>query len=489
MPSIFSQATRSIDVKRWLWMAALGLGGTLVLIFLAIEGQIRLAFTLIFLTILLGLACVNVYWSILATFGYLTLLGDIRRWLLPFEDWSGADPLLVVGAVAAAVLWVVAITSDRVKFDTPLSKWILVLMGIMAIQIFNPVQGGLMVGMTGAVFLLVPLLWYWVGKSYGSKEFLETLIYRLVVPLACLAAAFGFYQVIFGYPEYQLEWYRPRADEYTALGPSEEYLRPLSVFPNIIEYLNYVGVAVLALFALLLRKRAILGPVLLIAFLFGAMFVSGTRGPVVFVIFAAAMMWTILGRTKATWVPRLAIAIIVGVFGLTWGLGQVAQVEGDGRAGFNIQRQADLMPEGGGGGTVAIHLNLVRIGAVRTMEQPLGHGIGYITMAAGRFGPGGFTTEKDWADMFIALGVPGGVVYLIVLAYTLLVAIRYWIRTRSTIGLFIIGVFVFQAFGFLAPGQYVMTPLLWFLVGGLDRIQSQAQEESQSEEVAYSSIS
>ena len=466
---------RSMDIQQWLWIAALGLGGMLALIFLAIEGEVRLAFALVFLSILLGLASVNVHWSILATFGYLTLLGDIRRWIIPFDEWSGADPLLIVGPVVGTVLWVTAITSDRVKFDTSLSKWILVLMAIMAIQVFNPAQGGLIVGMTGAVFLLVPLLWYWVGKSFGSEAFLRTFFFRLVVPLACAAALLGFYQVFFGYPEYQLEWYR--VGGYSALGPSEEYLRPLSVFPNITEYARYLGVAILALTALVLRGRSTLFSVLVIAVLFTALLLTGTRGPVVFVIFAAVIMWTILGQSKAVWAPRLAIAVVVAAFGLIFGLGQVDQLGGQDRAQFNLQRQANLIPENGNGGTVAIHLNLIRIGVVRTIDQPLGRGTGSITMAAGKFGSGGFSTEKDFTDMFLALGVPGGVVYLIVLGYTALLAVRYWTRTRNMIGLIIIGMLVFSVFSWLQPGQYVMTPLLWFCVGALDRIQKESTTE------------
>jgi len=460
-----------MDIQQWLWIAALGLGGMLALIFLAIEGQVRLAFALVFLSIFLGLASVNVHWSILATFGYLTLLGDIRRWIIPFDGWSGADPLLVVGPVVGTALWIVAITSDRVDFDTSLSKWILVLMAIMAVQIFNPAQGGLMVGMTGAVFLLVPLLWYWVGKSFGSEAFLRTFFFRLVVPLAFAAALLGFYQVFFGYPEYQLEWYR--VGGYSALGPSEEYLRPLSVFPNITEYVRYLGVAILALVALLLRKRWVLPSVLGIAVLFTALFLTGTRGSIVFIPFAVAVMWAILGRSAAVWLPRLAFALVIGAFGLFFGLGQVNQLEGEGRAQYNLQRQANLIPdEGGGGGTVADHLNLIRIGVVRTIDQPLGRGIGSITMAAGKFGSGGFSTEKDFTDMFLALGVPGGVVYLIVLGYTTLLAVRYWIRTRSTVGLIIIGILISSVFQWMQPGQYVMTPLLWFCVGALDHIQN-----------------
>lgn len=470
MPAV-SQVLRTLsDYSRSIALIVGGGTGTAVLIALAILGEARLAFAAAILTILLGLASLCIRWAILGAFVYLTLLGDIRRWILPFDAWSGADPLLVVGPVTAIVLWTVAFNSGRVDFDTPLSRWILLLMGIMSLQIFNPIQGGLMVGMTGAMFLIVPLLWYWVGKSFGTEELLRTFFFRLVVPLACIAALLGFYQVAFGYPEYQLEWYR--VGGYSALGPSEEYLRPLSVFPNITEYAKYLGYGILILLVPLLRKRGSWLSALTILGLFLALFLTGTRGPVLLLIITGAILWTILGKSIRTWVPRLSVALLIGVFGLVYGLSSVGEMKGDSRAHFNIQRQANLIPENGTGGTIAIHLNLVRIAGVRTLQQPLGHGLGYVTLAASRFGDGGFSSEKDFTDMFIALGVPGGIIYLIVQGYTTLLAIAYWRRTRSTVGLIVTGILLFSVFSWLRPGQYVATPLVWFCVGSLDRIQA-----------------
>ena len=470
MPAV-SQVLRTLsDYSRSIALILGGGTGTAVLIALAILGEARLAFAAAILTILLGLASLCIRWAILGAFVYLTLLGDIRRWILPFDAWSGADPLLVVGPVTAIVLWAVAFNSGRVDFDTSLSRWILLLMGIMILQIFNPIQGGLMVGMTGAMFLLVPLLWYWVGKSFGSEALLRAFFFRLVVPLACIAALLGFYQVTFGYPEYQLEWYR--VGGYSALGPSEEYLRPLSVFPNITEYAKYLGYGILVLLVPLLRGQWVWLSAPTIIGLFLALFLTGTRGPVLLLIMSGAVLWTILGRSVRTWVPRLAVALLIGVCGMVYGLSQVGQIEGGSRAHFNVQRQAGLIPEGGTSGPIAIHLNLVRIAGVRTLQQPLGHGLGYVTLAASRFGDGGFSSEKDFTDMFIALGVPGGIVYLIVQGYTTLLAIAYWRRTRSTVGLIVTGILLFSVFSWLRPGQYVATPLVWFCIGSLDRIQA-----------------
>jgi hypothetical protein len=184
-------------------------------------------------------------------------------------------------------------------------------------------------------------------------------------------------------------------------------------------------------------------------------------------------MWTILGRSVSVWVPRMVVAIAIGLFGLTYGLTQVQEgtAQFDGTVQTALDRQTGLL-KGVQGGTIAIHLNLMNIAAYRTAQQPLGRGTGYTTKAAGKFGDGGWSSEKDFTDMFIAFGVPGGIVYLIVLGYTGLLAVRYWLRERNTIGLIVIGVLVFAVFGWIQPGQYVMTPIIWFCVGALDRVQS-----------------
>lgn len=457
------------------WLYAVAGFGSIPLGILAIMGEVRLAFAVVALTSIAGLACLSVRWAILATFAYLTVLGDLRRWVLAFDAWSGADPLLVVGPAAAMLFAAAAFTDDRLRFDTPLSKGMLLLIGIMVLQIFNPRQGGLLVGVAGAGLMIVPLLWYWVGHAFGSDEFVQTLFLRLVVPLAGLAALFGFFQVAYGYPEYQLEWYRTAG--YSALGPSEAYLRPLSVFANITEYCRYLGFAILALFALVLKRKS---PVLAlsgICVLFVALFLTGTRGPVLLLIVSAGIMWTVMGRTVSAWIPRFAVAVTVGLFGLVYVLTQVSEVDGTTRAHHTIERQADLIPEGEAGGPASVHLNLFRIAGVRTMEDPLGHGVGYVTLAASRFGGTGFSSEKDMTDMFIALGVPGGLVYLGIVGYAAYLAVSYWRRRRSITGLIIGGVLVFSVFSWLKPAHYVATPLLWFCVGALDRMHTAAPKD------------
>jgi hypothetical protein len=324
-----------------------------------------------------------------------------------------------------------------------------------------------MVGVAGAMLFLVPLLWFWVGRAYATKEFLETLLYKVMPALAAAAVLMGFYQTAFGYLPYQLQWYRIAG--YTALGPSEELLRPLSVFPNITEYVKFLGIVTVSLLAATLKGDTKKWPLILL--FFAAIFITGTRGPIVFILFAAVIMWTVMGRGVTTWVPRFALALAIAAIGLFWVLPKAGGIQASSeRIEHVTQRQAGLV-EDSGGGTVAIHLNLLYLGFKWGFEEPLGRGVGATTLAARKFGTGGGSTEKDISDMFVSGGVIGGTLYLLLVIAISIAAVRYWNKTRSVASLAIVGYLVFMALGWLRPGQYCLTPLTWLVIGSLDRLQ------------------
>jgi len=442
--------------------------------------EVRLAVTAVVFCMLFAAARSSVSLSILGLFAFLTCLGDIRRLLVPVVGWSGADPILMVGPVFTVLLTGFALLTRRVSLNSTLSKWMLAFTGILVVQIFNPVQGGLMVGVAGALLIIVPTFWFWIGQAFASKRLVYTLFFYVVVPLTVVALVMGFVQLADGYLPYQLEWYRIAG--YTALGDTEDTLRPISIFPNITEYLNYVSLAIVLLVAAVLHSDAssrlrqvgiLLIPIALIALL-----LAGSRGPVIMSVFVIVLMWAVQGQSLASWVPRLAIAGLIGVVGFVWSLNQASSLQGSERVQANLERQAQLLETGG---TASIHANLawtaVYHGAVK---QPLGMGIGSITLAASKFGGEGFNSEKDITNMFIATGLIGGVVYLVVVSLVAWRAIRYWIKARSLIALCLFGTLAVTGLSWLHPGHYVITPMVWLLIGALDRLSRPGDREGES---------
>lgn len=460
-------ATRAQTVRSWAVLVALALVGSVLLVLLVIVGQERLAIMAAIAAALLALALIDIRLAVLAGFVYLVLMGDFRRMLIPFFGWSGSDPLLLVGAMMSALFVGFAAASRSVRIDTPLARWVLLLMGIMVLQMFNPKQGGLVIGIAGALFYMVPLLWFWIGRTYATSAMLHTLFYRLVIPLAVLAALLGFYQTFYGYLPYQEQWYDIAG--YTALG-AKGIEAPISFFASSTEYSNFLIIAIVLLWAqVVLRKQR--AALLLILPLLAAVFLIGSRGPIVKVLVTIVILWAIMGRTKSTWIARGVLALLIAGVGLTWSLSQVEHIGGNARVQHRVQRQAEgLVNATQQGSSAMIHLTMMVNGYKVAIQEPLGRGLGATTKAASKFGGRAKSTEVDFTNVLVSTGLIGGAIYHLIIGLIILTALRYWIRTRSLLAMGLVGLLAVMFLLWLKGGQYAVSTLLWFSIGALDRL-------------------
>lgn len=459
MPSL---SVRSLEVSNRIRTGLLIILGSACLTFLILTGFYRLAVAATACTLLVGIAFVNVRWALFTAFVYLSLVGELRRLLLYWTDWSGADPLLLVSPILAIMLMATAFAQKRVQFDTRLAKWVLLLMGIMALQVFNPRQGGLLVGTAGAMFLLVPLLWYWVGQAYADAAILRSLFFRLIVPFSIVAAFYGLGQTFVGIPFHQQQWIQ----EIGAIITIGEVVRGFSFFTSSIEHNLYLVVSATILWAAWLKERN--PAILLFPVLFVAVFMVGSRGPIVIILFMTVVLWAAQGRSLTTWAPRLAVGVLIGIMGLTWSLQQVVSSDVDQRAAPFIQRQSEGLTNPNES-TLPGHIWMKKQGFIRGFTEPLGRGLGATTQAAKRFGGSHASTELDITNMFVSLGI-GGVVYLIFVVITAVTAVQYWMHTRSLVALCLLGILLVTGGGWLIGNRYFITTFSWFCIGALDRL-------------------
>ena len=182
--------------------------GAIALSSLLILGETRLAAAAAIFAAVTGLAVIDVRIAMRGLFTYLTVMGDLRRMLVPVSGWSGTDPLLLIAPITTLLLFATALLSKRLALDSWIARAVAIFMGFMTLQIFNPVQGGLMVGIAGAMLYLVPMFWYWIGRAYATQHFIYLWFYRVMPVLAVLAALMGLYQFAYGWLPYQLEWFR-----------------------------------------------------------------------------------------------------------------------------------------------------------------------------------------------------------------------------------------------------------------------------------------
>ncbi len=443
-------------------------GGLLVLcmlLALAAIGQFRLALAGTILAFLTGLSMMSVKAGLFGTLTYLAMLGEGRRLLISMDGWPALDPLLMVGPAMLAVLVVPALAKREVRLDTALSKAVALLMAVMILQIFNPRQGPLIVGVSGALFYLVPITWFWVGRNVLTSPVLKTLLYRFLLPLGIVAALYGLYQSIFGYLPHQMAWYYIAG--YLSLGPIEA-LKPVSFFASSTEHAIVLSVGAVIMAAGFLRGQK--GNALLFLGLFACVFIVGSRGPVVRIVAAAAALWAILSPNRSTWILRGLVGLVIGAFGLYWSSTQVAQVAGDGAIGFYVDRQAGAFanPLDKKESTATIHGAMFMNGIRRGVAEPLGHGLGYTTTASVKFGSDGFSSEVDISNLFLSGGVVGGLIYLVIVILVARTALFNWQRDRGIVALCVSGILLLTVGEWLHGMAYFMSTINWLLIGALD---------------------
>src|SRR5215472_14375413 len=150
--------------------------------------------TLLLTTTLAALSFYSQRGTIAATMVLLAGLGDYRRYVGYFEGYTLSDPLLLVAPVLAVLLLTQALLRGQSSPATTLSRLILALMALMAVEVLNPMQGGLQIGLAGAVFYIAPVLWFYVARRFASADFAHAFVFRLIVPVGVAAALLGLWQ-------------------------------------------------------------------------------------------------------------------------------------------------------------------------------------------------------------------------------------------------------------------------------------------------------
>ena len=168
------------------------------------------------------------------------LRGFIRRAQYLFLTYTDSDPIHVVTPLITLLAFVMLVQRSglRILVATPLAKLVSILGLIYFIQVFNPVQGGLTVGFSGALFILVPVVWFYFGGSV-RPDFMRTAMCLMVV-IGLITSLYGLYHLAFGFPSFEQYWLdHTDAYESIALGRIK---RALATFSSAEEWGRYIQI-------------------------------------------------------------------------------------------------------------------------------------------------------------------------------------------------------------------------------------------------------
>jgi hypothetical protein len=394
--------------------------------------------------------------------GWLFALGLVRRMVGTVGPGGPLDPLLLVGPVVLAVL--VASTAARSSFRsrTPLGNLVLAISALLLLSALNPLQGGPVVGVAGLLFTLVPMLAFWIGRAAGDDSLVRGVL-KLYAALSILAAAYGLYQTFVGFPVWDQRWILEGG--YTALDVGG-VIRAFGTSTSASEYATLVGVGLVAWFTL---TRRLLFALPALSLLGCAVFYESSRA----IIFGLALTLALLGALRRRVPLPLALAIAaVAVVAVVWFAGRMLPATDDGHLTAALTQHqlgglADpLNPETS---TLTLHFGYFLSGFLSAITNPVGHGVGTITIASAKFGGAGQGTELDPSNMAVAAGLPGLSLYLCLAGTGFRRAYKAAKLRHDRLAQCAFGVLVLMAFQWLNGGQYSVAILPWFLLGWLDR--------------------
>jgi hypothetical protein len=432
--------------------------------YLLIHNQMSLLLALLVLATLIAVSATNKPVSLYLCLIYLFFLGDIRRIWSWIYDYPQNDPLVVVGALFAFVITVPIFLRLRVS-DT-LSKICLGLIVVMFVQIFNPAQGGLLVGFSGVIYIMSPVLWFWIGRTYGSEAMLRTALQKILIPVGILASFYGYYQTTVGMPPWQELWLQHVGKTYAALHLGH-VIRAIGFSPSSSEYTNMLGLATLvAMTGLIAGRRWMILP---LAILLPSLFLGGSRGTLIRVLFAGAMAFSFSGKKKGPSTIRFVMAIAFGVGGLALVISGYGNVSAKSTSGTDVAIAHQVSGLSDPLHSTAVgHSSEIFYGAILSFKHPAGFGLGSTSIAS-KFSSGQDVdvniSEFDITDAFISLGLPGGLLYLSFIIYMFRASIRYINIGPRDLSLAVFAILAAFLGDWLFPGEYGNGPILWISIG------------------------
>lgn len=403
--------------------------------------------------------------------GVLLFLGTIRRELIPLLGYDSNDPLTLIGAVSGFLLVVRIVAAGKIQ-QTALSVRITIaLLIIMVLQIFNPLQGGILVGFGGALFYIGPLLWYYVGRNYPQIRMLEILCTMILVG-AILIAFLGLKQQYIGFSNVEQYWMLVSKYKQNLV---EGAVRVCGASLSFGEYVTLLTMGVAIAWVRFVLGRFVYGIPFL--FLLLCVFLSSSRGCVVMVLAGCAVTWGMLERKPVFRIPRILLGVAIGAAGLIFGLSQAKAVRFEGPTAVFIQHQVEGLtdPLNSERSTATKHAGLLQIGFSSGLRNPLGQGLGSTTIAGRRFAgssengsSGTFSTELDFTNIIVSTGAIGGIIYMLLMARIAFVLVWSWDKNRQAAVLQLIGLATVTFGNWLQGGYYAPSILMWLCFGIVD---------------------
>jgi hypothetical protein len=433
--------------------------------------------------------------GLLAMMLFEPLRGVIRRAQYLLVDYSATDPIHLVTPIVALFAFALLLKSQGLGIfrQTPLAGAVSLLGLMYFVQIFNPLQGGLFVGLSGALFMLLPLLWFYFGQAVRS-DFIATAL-RLIVVMGLITSLYGVYQLVFGLTSFDQFWLDH--SEYNELVRVAGVVRAMATYANAEEWSRYLDISALGAFGLGVMAKRYLHRVAWFfcgALLFLALVLSGQRVSIFGFIFGCVILLFTGARTWGGIVRRAALALIPVVLLLAFAKppteDELWEKEQSEAAQSMISHSARGVLQPTGEGSLYARFENWGKGAKTVLYHPFGLGIGAGSVAQARSATednGLSATDSYVLSVTLACGIPAGLLCLWIFGQATLISLRTWRRAapgsdESAMWRVMLAIMPVLAFINLFGYSFLLVsvaPVGWLLIGWVsaEKLRMRAEPE------------
>ena len=482
----------------WIWFAPVQAAAAFTVFAIASGGQVLRTWLLSALVWVMAMPLfIGLEAGLMAMMLFEPFRGLARRAQYLFVDYAAQDPIHVLTPITTLCALALLIRSRRLEMfvATPLAGTVSVLAAIYFLEIFNPLQGGLMIGLGGALFMLVPLVWFYFGQSV-DEIFINRAL-RVMIVIGIVTSAYGIYQLTWGYPAFEQYWI-DNTDFYESINVGH-VRRALATFSSAEEWGRYAEIGAIAAFGFVAGKKRLMaraGWFLCGAALIGAVFLTGQR-TAIFGLLAGIASLILLGANS---LPRaivrlglLLLPIILIVIFVPPPSEQEMWSKSDKETVSTLLSHAQrgtLKPAGEESFQVRLENWSYLLTSV-IPYRPLGAGLGAGSLSEARFG----SSESNLPpiDSFIlvlaiACGFPGALLFIWILGRSTWFAIgnarsrddEGSVLTRRIIAAIMPALILNSVFG-LTFSLYSVAPLAWLFIGWISRERLRLEQQTERE--------
>lgn len=419
--------------------------------------------------------------GLLAMMIFEPLRGFLRRAQYLVVDYTATDPIHVLTPLVTllALALVLKTHGPGIFRKSPLAGAISLLGLIYFVQIFNPLQGGLFIGLSGALFMFVPLTWFYFGQEV-KLNFL-TVALRLIVFVGLIASLYGIYQLVFGYPAFEQYWL-DNTEFYNSIAVAHVQ-RALATFSSAEEWGRYIEIGAIIAFgfaAAATRPLRRVAWLLAGASLAAGLLLTGQRtaifgfalGLAVLLLLGAQTLRGVAMRAIILLLPVLLVAFLAKAPSEDemWSKGENEKV------GTLVSHATRGTLNPAGEESMQARLETWTYVATNVLpSRPLGAGLGAGTLSETKFNQ---SSDMPPIDSFIivlaiACGIPAALLFLWILARAMWMSMRA--ARRATVGTpeaaiarivaALMPAIILNTFFGLTFTLYSVAPIAWLLIG------------------------